>query len=221
MEGRPTPGELLGRWLARAAAAVSICLVVPAAPAWAQKDSILTVGVATSIYRATDEHVEDPVGVGLVARLRRPSGVGVTVGLDWYKSNVYEDIGGTRTQVASLKMRPIMAGIALTRQYSQFAVSGSFVIGYAFNSINGTGGAQSAYASLGRPGTTFAIGNSLAMRPDFSIWWEIGNHFGLLTSISYMASRPTLTTSSPSGVTSRVVNTSAPMLTLGIGYGVF
>jgi hypothetical protein len=212
----------VGRWLLPAAAAALIWLAVPAAPAWAQKDSVLVVGVATSIYEATDPHVDNPTGVGLVARLRRSSGVGFTVGLDWFKSNVYQDIDGTRTQVASLRMKPIMAGIALTRQYSQFAVSGSLVVGYSFNSIGATAAAQAAYARMGQPGTTFGISNCLAYRPDFSIWWELGNHFGLLTSVSYMGARPTLTTTSPTGgVSSRVVNTSAPMVTLGIAYGVF
>jgi hypothetical protein len=225
LDDRPRIGvkrlRIAAFYLVGAAAVVAGCLLLTAAPAWAQKDSILTVGVAASIYDATDPHVDNPVGVGLVARLRRSSGIGVTVGLDWFKSDVHGDIGGVSTPLASLRIRPVMAGIALTRQYSQFAISGSLVVGYSFNSISSTGAAEAAYARIGRPGTTFDISNCLAYRPDFSIWWELGNHFGLLTSVSYMGARPALITTSPSGVSRSVVNVSAPMVTLGVAYGIF
>lgn len=202
--------------------AVAACLAAGALPAAAQKDSILTVGVAASIYRAPDNEVEDPTGFGLVARLRRPSGIGFTVGLDWFTANVRAEIGGIDTPLASLKIRPVMAGYGLTRQYSDFSVTASVVAGYAFNSISRTGAAQDAYANrLGLQGTRFEVSNCLAVRPDFSIWWELGNRWGLLTSVSYMYARPTITTTTPLGASRRTVNASSPMLTVGIGYGVF
>jgi hypothetical protein len=202
--------------------AVLLCVAAGVAPAFAQKDSMLTVGVAASIYRASEDEVENPLGVGLVARLRRSSGVGFTVGLDWFTSNVRTDIGGVETPLASLKIRPVMAGFGYTRQYSDFSISGSLVAGYAFNSISGTGAAQDAYATrLGLPGTRFGVSNCFAARPDFSIWWELGDHWGLLTSVSYMIARPTVTTTTSAGSSSRAFNVSSPMLTLGVAYGVF
>ncbi len=199
-----------------------LCLLGTAVPAAAQKDAVLALGVAGSVYRPTDAAVDNSWGVGLVARLRRSTGFGPTIGLNWFKADVNSDIGGQRTRLGTMLVRPLMVGVAYTRQYAKFAVSGSFVAGRAFNGLRHTGAASEAFANLGQPGTTFDVTDCFAYRPAFSIWWELGNRFGLLTSVSYLYARPDVITTTPTaGTFRRQVDMSSPLFTVGIGYGIF
>jgi hypothetical protein len=95
------------------------------------------------------------------------------------------------------------------------------VAGYSFNGLRNTGQAADAYARFGQPGATFAVGDSFVYRPSFSIWWELGNRFGLLTSVSYLATQPEVVTTTPAGTVRHKVSMNAPLLTVGIGYGIF
>jgi hypothetical protein len=199
-----------------------VCLLAGAATASAQKDSVLVLGAAASIYHSTDAQVENPWGFGLVARLRRNSGVGVTIGLNWVSATVNQDIGGEPTRLGKLIVRPLMAGVVYTRQYAHFAVAGSLVAGYSFNGLRDTGQAADAYASrLGQPGATFAVNDSFVYRPAFSIWWELGNRFGLMTSVAYLATQPEIVTMTTEGTVRHKVSMNAPLFTVGIGYGIF
>ena len=118
---------------------------------------------------------------------------------------------------------PLMVGVAYTRQYAKFAVSGSFVAGRAFNGAAPHRRRRSeAFANLGQPGTTFDVTDCFAYRPAFSIWWELGNRFGLLTSVSYLYARPDVITTTPTaGTFRRQVDMSSPLFTVGIGYWIF
>jgi hypothetical protein len=198
-----------------------VCLLAGAAPASAQKDSVVTVGGAFSVYRSTDEHVSSPWGVGIVMRLRRSSGFGGTIGFNWIRATVDEPASGQDAKLGTLLVRPLMAGVTYTRQYAHFAVGGSLVAGYAFCGLRETAGAAEALASVGQPGAVFTVSNAFVYRPSFSVWWELGNRFGLLTSVSYIATRPEITTTTPTGTSRRTVNFSAPFVTVGIGYGIF
>jgi hypothetical protein len=200
---------------------VVVCLLAGAPPVSAQKDSVLTVGGAYSAYRSTDEQIEHPWGVGIVARLRRSTGFGFTIGLNWVKVTVNDDIGGETTRLGTMLVRPLMGGVVYTRQYGQFALSGSLVAGYSFNGLRKTGAAADAYARLGQPGARFDVSDSFVYRPSFSVWWELGNRFGLLTSISYLATRPEITTTTAAGASRQSVCMCAPVFTVGLSYGVF
>lgn len=183
---------------------------------------MLVVGAAVSAYRPDDKALDHPWGVGLVMRLRRHSGLGWTMGLNWMKADVSGDVAGEPMRVGKLLVRPLMFGVTYTRQHANFALSGAFVVGRAFNGLRDTGSAANALAAAGQPGSTFDVTDCFAYRPSFSIWWELGNRFGLLTSVSYFFARPEIVTSTPTaGVFRRSIDVSAPQLTVGIGYGVF
>jgi hypothetical protein len=158
----------------------------------------------------------------MVMRLRRHSGFGWNIGFNWFKADVTYDVAGQQTRVGRLLVRPLMLGVNYTRQYSRFSLTGSLVAGRAFNGLRDTGAAADLLAAAGQPGSTFDVTDCFAYRPSFSVWWELGNRFGLLTSLSYFSSRPEIVTRTPTaGVLRRTVDVSAPMVTIGIGYGVF
>jgi hypothetical protein len=204
--GAGAPGPAFG-----AALLVVVCLLAGVAPASAQKDSVITVGGAFSLYHSTDDQVESPWGVGIVARLRRNSGFGGTIGFNWIKAGLNGEVDGEKTRLGTLLVRPLMLGVVYTRQYGHFALSGSLLAGYAFNGLRKMQGG----------GANFAVSDSWVYKPSVAIWWELGNRWGFLSSVSYMATRPELVTTTAAGTTRQKINFGAPFVTFGLGYGVF
>ncbi len=214
--GKLLAGPVFGSGLLAAA-----CVLAFAVPASAQKDSVLVLGGSFSAYRPSSDNVENTWGIGLVARLRRDSGFGATIGLNWFRGDVNGDIGGARTRLATVLVRPLMVGVGYTRRYAHFSLGGSLVAGYSFNGLRATGAASDALAALGQPGATFDITDTFVWRPSFAVWWELGNRFGLMTSVSYVSLRPEIVTTTTAGTTRRRVDMSAPVFSVGLGYGIF
>jgi hypothetical protein len=204
-----------------AALAVVVCLLAGASPAAAQKDSVVVVGGSFSVLSPRSEDVEHHWGVGLVARLRRNSGFGGTLGLNWFKSDLNGEIEGVRTRLATVIVRPLMVGPTYTRQFAHFSLGGAIAAGYSFNGLRNTGAVADALAASGQPGATFELTDSFVWRPSVSLWWELGNRFGLMVSASYLVLRPEMVTSTPAGTTRRRLDLSTPVFSFGLGYGVF
>lgn len=185
------------------------CLLACASPASAQKDSAVVLGGSVSISASNDKTVQTPLGFSVVLRLRHLSGPGGTIGFNWLNAPLKSE-GENGQAIGRLLVRPIMVGPAYTRQYARFALTGSFVAGYAFNGLRRITGPAN-----------YRVSNSFACRPSVSIWWELGNRWGFLSSLSYLVTRPELTTTTAAGSTRRTLNLNAPSVTFGIGYGVF
>jgi hypothetical protein len=209
------------RGLTSGLAALAILLMFSPA-VQAQSDSSIAVGVALTLYDPANPRADHPTGVGLVGRLRRGSGLGATVGLDWFKSNVQTEIGGQAAPLGTINIRPVMVGVSYIQQYHRYAISGGLVAGWAFNSLRQTEAERAVYRNRAAlPDARLAVSNCFALRPDVTIWYELGNHFAASASVGYMVSRPTVTTSSALGQRAETVNLSATVITFGFVYGVF
>jgi hypothetical protein len=202
------------------AAFAALLMVSPAL--YAQTDSSIAVGVALTLYDPANADAHHPTGVGLVGRLRRGSGLGATVGMDWFASDLRAEVGGQPTPVGHMSIRPLMAGVSYIRQFHRYAVSTGIVGGWAFNSLSQTDAERSAYANrVGIPGASVSISNCLAVEPNVTFWYELGHHFAASASVAYMLARPTLTARGPAGTRTDTVNLSATVITFALVYGVF
>jgi hypothetical protein len=202
------------------AAATVVLLVSPAL--YAQTDSSIAVGVAVTFYDPANADALHPTGFGLVGRLRRGSGLGATVGMDWFASDLRTDVGGQSTPVGHVTIRPFMAGVSYIRQFHRYAVSTGIVGGWSLNSLAQSDTERAAYATrVGIPGASVSISNCLAVEPNVTLWRELGHHFAASASIAYMVARPTLTARGPSGTRADTINLSATVVTFALVYGVF
>jgi len=174
----------------------------------AQTDSSIGVGVALTLYDPANPDAHHSTGVGIVGRLRRGSGLGATIGFDWFTSDVQVAVDGQPAALGTITIRPVMAGVSYIRQYRRYAISGAIVAGWSFNSIR-------------QNGDLATISNCPAVRPDVTVWYELGHHFAASASVSYMFSRPTVTTTRASGQRSGIVNLNATVITFGFVYGAF
>jgi hypothetical protein len=201
----------------------AIALLLVSSPALhAQTDSSIAVGVALTLYDPANEQTHNPPSVGLIARMRRGSGLGATIGLEWYKSEIQIPIGGQLVPLGAMNARPVMAGFSFTRQYSRYALSGALVTGYSFNSLRATPAAQAAYRDrFDMPNARIQISNCFAFRPDVTLWYELGHHLAASASIAYVFAQPTVTAVSPVGRRVDPLNISATVITFGFAYGVF
>ena len=215
--GKLLAGPVFGSGLLAAA-----CVLAFAAPASAQKDSVLVLGGSFSAYRPSSDDVENTWGIGLVARLRRDSGFGGTIGLNWFRGDVNGDIGGSQDAPRDGAGPPADGGRRLhpaLRAASRW--EGPWSPATRSTGFGTTGAASDALAALGQPGATFDITDTFVWRPSLSVWWELGNRFGLMTSVSYLSLRPEIVTTTTAGTTRRRVDMSAPVFSVGLGYGIF
>ncbi len=202
------------------AAVAALLLVSPAL--YAQTDSSIAVGVAVTLYDPANADAPHPTGFGLVGRLRRGSGLGATVGMDWFTSDLRADVGGQSTPVGHMTIRPLMAGVSYIRQFHRYAVSTGVVGGWAFNSLSQSDAERAAYGTrVGIPGASVSISNCLAVEPNVTFWYELGHHFAASASVAYMLARPTLTARGPAGTRADTINLSATVITFALVYGVF
>lgn len=209
------------RLLTRSALA-ALVLAVSAPAARAQLDSSIAVGVALTMYDPASPRASHPTGVGLVGRLRRGSGLGATVGLDWFTSDAVTDTAGGPAPLGTASIRPVMAGVSYIKQFHRYAVSGGLVGGWAFNSLRQSDAGRAAYRErTGLPDARLGISNCLAVRPDVTVWYELGRHLAASASVSYMFARPTVTATGAWGRRSETVDLNATVFTFALVYGVF
>ena len=202
------------------AAIAALLLVSPAL--YAQTDSSIAVGVALTFYDPANADAPHPSGFGLVGRLRRGSGLGATVGMDWFTADLRGNVGGQPTTIGHTKIRPLMAGISYIKQFRRYAVSAGVVGGWSFNSLSQSDAERAAYGTrVGVPGANVSISDCVAVEPNVTFWYELGHHFAASASVAYMLARPTLTASGPSGTRADTINLSATVITFAVVYGVF
>jgi hypothetical protein len=206
----------------KATLAAIVLLLVSGSAVSAQTDSVVAVGVSVALYEPTNPQADHHPGVGVVGRLRRGTGLGFSLGLGWFTSDVQTEFDGQVAPLGTMKIRPLMLGASYAWQFGHFALSAGLVGGWSFNSITQTPEQQRAYGNLvGMPDASVSVGTGWAARPSVTFWRELGNHFAAAASVGYMINRPTVTTSGAAGVRKDTVNLSAAVISFGLLYGVF
>jgi hypothetical protein len=201
----------------------AISLLLLSAPAvHAQNDSVVAVGGAFTFMVPDDSKADHRPGIGVAARLRRGSGLGFSLGLEWFTSEVQTDVAGKPVPLGTMTIRPLMFGVSYSRQFARYALSAGVVGGWSFNSISQTAGQQRIYGdAIGMPDAHVSVGTGWAVRPSVTLWYELGNHFAAAASIGYIFDRPTVTTQGAAGQRRDTVNLNATAISFGFVYGVF
>jgi hypothetical protein len=206
----------------KAALAAIVLVLTFGSAVSAQSDSVVGIGVGLAFHAATDPNVETRTGWGLVGRLRRGSGLGFSLGLSWFTSDVRADVDGEIVPLGTITVRPVMVGASYSRQFARFALTGGVVGGWSFNSVSQTPAQQKIYGeAIGMPDAHLSASNCWVTRPSVTLWYELGNHLGAYASIGYAMVRPTITANGAGGQRGDVVNLSGGVMSFGLTYGVF
>ncbi len=206
----------------RPALLAALAVMLLAAPARAQTDKLIALGICASGYRGQSPDVGDHVDVGVLLRLNLGSGLGPAIGFQWHGTDVQGRLNGIPIPLGHLSVKPIMVGAAYTRRYGRVTAVGSLVGGYAFSSIHmNVQQRVAAERLLGAYGVTPTTGHLLAWRPSAGVWYDLNSRFGVMASLAYIGIRPDITLDSTAGPQTFHVNASSFVWTLGVVYGIF
>jgi hypothetical protein len=189
----------------------------------AQTDNRVAVGVSISPKAAPDNDARGGAGIGFLWRLGNGSeGWGWKYSLNWYSAEVAQPIGGERLEFGHLRVRPFLAGYGYTKMFGRYKVSANLMGGYAFNSFKLWPGANDAYRQhFGAQGVDTEVSNTLVMKPETSVWFDLNDKIGLTVGAGYMVARPTVTVLSTAGRDRRRVNADMFMFKVGAVYSIF
>jgi hypothetical protein len=180
----------------------------------ARRGRLIAVGAGVRVVRAGGSDVGDGVNLAPFIRLGGGNGFGPAIGFGWNRRDLLASPTGD-APLASLRVRPVMGGIAYTRTLaSRYQVSGSLVAGYAFTHLGVDRRAAGPWRAIDAE-------NTFAWRPSATLWIDPGGRLSYQVSAGYLVARPRVTYASDTGVTAARVRGDALMVTVGAAWWVF
>ena len=165
---------------------VLACMVTATnASAQGIKNLVKRVGIGASFgtFFTSSDDVNTAFGVGLNVGLVPKPGLGATLGLGWYQTDVTLSGVSGDVEVGRLRVRPVMAGIAYTWVKDRLSTSVSMGAGISFNSIK----LNDQYRSFFGPGTEVSVdaSNSFVARPQFRVEYAVHRKVGVYSNVGY------------------------------------
>ncbi len=179
-----------------------------------RRGRLIALGARVRVVRAAGSDVDDGVDVAPFIRFGSGDGVGPAIGFGWNHRDLLASPTGD-PPLASLRIRPVMAGVAYTRTLARrYQVSGSLVAGYAFTHLGVDRQAAGPWRAIDAE-------NTFAWRPSATLWIDTGGRLSYQLSAGYLVARPRVTYASDTGVTAVRVRGDALMVTVGAAWWVF
>ena len=179
--------------------------------------------VKTSDRASHEDYARGQLGPGLLWRFGTPKpGWGFHWGLNWYAVKLERPVGGNVTELGELHVRPIMAGYGYTRVIRRYAITADVLAGYAVASINISDPAIDAYRrSLGVPTADARAGNTLVMKPEIGVWYDVSKRVYVNANAGYMLARPEVIIETAAGVDVRTARADQFIVKIGVVYSIF
>ena len=179
--------------------------------------------VKTSDRASHEDYARGQLGPGLLWRFGTPKpGWGFHWGLNWYAVKLERPVGGSVTELGELHVRPIMAGYGYTRVIRRYAITADVLAGYAVASINISDPAIDAYRrSLGVPTADARAGNTLVMKPEIGVWYDVSKRVYVNANAGYMLARPEVIIETAAGVDVRTARADQFIVKIGVVYSIF
>jgi hypothetical protein len=216
-------------------ATLGMCLVMMvASTATAQEGKRVAVGVGITGRSYTDDAFSQKrnPGISFIYRLRLHAKAHdgwrwePTAGLGWFSAETQMPIGTLSTHLGRLRARPFMGGVARAYRQGPLALSFSVAGGPSFNHFfPDTAAIQKSYIAQPALGTltsySVKMSKSFALKPEASLYYDLGSRLALHGSLSYMYNKPTADTTVNSNVTSTKWNASHAKFQIGLVVGIY
>ncbi len=174
---------------------------------------LIAVGVGSTYAVTPDRATGNGFGVGPTIRLRPRTGWGPSIGFSWTKTPLRRSPSG-KPPLATLAVRPVMAGIEYGVSRGRLASAFSVIGGYAFNSL-------AVDATRSGPDRAIAVENGLALRVGVSTWYDVSSRLGLNFFGGYRHARPTVVFAGVDSVSKQRLNADAVLISVGLAYWIF
>jgi len=173
--------------MTRASVLATLFLCSFAVSAAAQTKGRVSVGGSITYVHPTDSEVGDLVGGGPLVRLNPKKGWGPAGALNWFRADLDNPATGDGP-FATLRVRPLMGGIAYTIGDQPVLVSFSLVAGPSFNKLEFDDDFLETLAAGPRP--ELDADTSFAVRPGVGLTVTVAPRVAIIGFGGYMINRP-------------------------------
>ena len=187
-----------------------------ASGAHAQTGRRLSLGVGLGFHKYVDsDFSQKNPGISLIYRLALKPGVREGWALepkatfDWFTTDVKADSGTVDTHIGKLRSIPVMVGAGPSYRHGRTKVGVAIVAGPSFNHFTGDKGSN-----------PITVKNSVVVRPETSIWYDVSSRLGLHAGVSYLYNRPKAETTSGASTTSAKWKTDHVNFSVGFAIGI-
>jgi hypothetical protein len=179
--------------------------------------------IKTSDRASQEDYARGQLGPGLLWRFGTSKpGWGFHWGLNWYAVKLERPIGGTVTELGELHLRPIMAGYGYTYRIHHYAITADALGGYAIGNIKISDPASSAYQrTLGVASAEANASNTLVLKPEIGVWYDVTRKVYLNLNAGYMMARPDVEIVTTAGVDKRKARADQFVVKVGMVYSLF
>jgi len=192
---------------------MGVALIASAAQAQTGRHLALGVGLSEHKYVDSDFSQKNP-GISLVYRLAWKPGmkegwiVEPKATFDWFKTDVKADVGNVDTHIGKLRSIPVLVGAGPAYRHGRTKVGVAILAGPSFNQFTGDKGANPV-----------TVKNSVVVRPETSLWYDVSSRLGLHAGVGYVYNRPKAT--SGASTTSEKWKTDHVNFSAGFAIGLF
>jgi opacity protein-like surface antigen len=196
-------------------ALLGMAMFASAAQAQTGRHVALGVGLGYHKYVDSDFSQKNP-GVSLVYRLAWKPGVreGWTLEpkatFDYFKTDVKADVGTVDTHIGKLRSIPVLVGAGPAYRHGRTKVGVAILAGPSFNHFTGDKGTNPV-----------TVKNSVVVRPETSLWYDVSSRLGLHAGVGYVYNRPTAKITSGASTTSEKWKTDHVNFSAGFAIGIF
>ncbi len=201
---------------------VAFCVICVSAPARAQSEAAIALGLSISSYDPPSSLSLSSTSIGPLIRINLGPGFGPVIGFDWHATRIEAMAGNQRVYLGELRVRPVLLGAGYTVKRGRYWFGAGVTGGYAFNRLTVNDRVRPAFrSSLGTQFVSFDARNSLVWRTRFGVFYDASPSVGLTAAIAYMRVSPTLRITTDTGVRQSKLDASCVIVTFGLAYGVF
>jgi hypothetical protein len=179
----------------------------------ASRRRLLAIGASVNTRQSSDDSLTAGMTLGPLFRLGSGRGLGLTVGLSWFKADLALD--SSPGPLGRITVRPVMGGASYTfTDQHRWSLGASLVGGMAFNSFT-------LKETTARDVLALEVDNSLAIRPGVSLWVDLNSRVALNVFTGYVITRPRMTFLEDGQFARRTVRADTAVVNLGMAYKVF
>jgi hypothetical protein len=210
--------------------AVLVLAALMATAAHAQPGDHVSLGVGLGwhnyrdpSFSSTNPSIVPEYHFGLTPHADRQGlSFGLKGGIGYTNVDRNDFIGGFETRSGKLQMIPAMVGAGPSYRTGPLRIGMAVVAGPSFNNFSIDNAARAAYADrYGATLNSIKVENSVAVRPDVSLWYNLTNRVGLHSAVSYTVNRPMVRTTVDGVTSSTRWNTDRWNYQAGLALGIF
>lgn len=208
-------------------ASIALVIAIGVAALWpsraaAQTDNRLAVGASVTSSVATSDAAGSSATVGLEMRLGHETEEWgwQTSFFSWFDTDVTRQTPLPNSQFGQLRVRPVMIGYGYGRSFGRVDVTIDVVGGIAFNSFHLDSATIAQKKAAGATDIHGESTNSLAIKPEVQLWYDLNRRWGLRMAAGYLITRPTVSVSSTLGEDRLPFRADSLLVTFGVVYSI-